>query len=172
MEKTISPEDTIRFVRIALKCADAIVDFDVIFDLIEDKKAKYVKHELKKPFIKTGSTIEIFSSDFLRNFVKADDKLQMELQKIFRDFSLKIKFINEEMLALILYYSKLKSITNDINEITYRDPYLSYLLETCSEFTELVETKYSTILKRTDSEGHGVQDIINGLDKLGKTIMY
>ena len=59
MEKEVSPKDTIRVVRIALKCADALVDFDVINDLIEDKKAKYVKHDLKDSFIKSISLIII-----------------------------------------------------------------------------------------------------------------
>ena len=172
MEKTVSPKDTIRVVRIALKCADALVDFDVINDLIEDKKAKYVKHDLKDPFIKSGFTVELFSSEFLKHFVQEDENTQMELQKIFRDFSYKIKFINEELTALILYYAKLKSIIDDINELKYNDQYIDYLLKICLLFTSKVDSKYKAILDRTDAEGHGVQDIINGLNKLGKTIMY
>jgi hypothetical protein len=172
MEKEVSPEDTIRVVRIALKCADALVDFDVINDLVEDKKAKYMKHELKKPFQYSGYTIELFSSEFLKKFVQADENIQMRLQQIFRDFSLKIKFMNDEMTALVLYYAKLKSIIDDINGLKYNDPYIGYLLKMCVEFTDRVAAKYSTVLKRTDQEGNGVQDIIDGLNKLGTTIMY
>jgi len=170
--KEISPEDTIRVVRVALKCADALVDFDVINDLVEDKKAKYMKHDLKKPFQYSGHVIELFSSEFLKKFVQADQNTQMELQQIFREFSLKIKFMNEEMTALVLYYAKLKSILVDIHELEYNDPYISYLKKICLEFTDKLASKYSTILKRTDTDGHGVQYIINGLNKLGKTIMY
>lgn len=172
MEKEVSPKDTIRVVRIALKCADALVDFDVINDLIEDKKAKYVKHDLKKDFLKSGYIVELFSSEFLTHFVKEDENTQMELQQIFRDFSDKIRFVNEELTALILYYAKLKSIINDISELKYNDIYIDYLLDICLTFTKEVYSKYKAILERTDAKGHGVQDIINGLNKLGKTIMY
>jgi|688.fasta_scaffold124117_4 hypothetical protein len=172
MEKEVSPKDTIRIVRVALKCADALIDFDVVNDLIEDKSVKYVKHGLKKDFLKSGYVVELFSSEFLTHFVKEDENTQMELQKIFREFSEKIKFMNEEMTALVLYYSKLKSIIDDLNELKYNDPYISYLLETCLLFTKHLGTKYKTILERTDREGHGVEDIIKGLNKLGKTIMY
>jgi len=170
--KEISPEESIAFVRVAIKCADALVDFDVIEDLVKDKKAKYMKHNLKKYFHQSGYTIELFSSKFLENFVKTDENVQMQLQQMFREFSLKIKFLNEEMTALVLYYAKLQSIINDVEELNYSDPYTKYLVDTCREFIDSLKIKYKTVLQKTDEEGHGVQDIINGLNKLGKTIMY
>jgi hypothetical protein len=172
MEKEVSPKDTIRIVRITLKCADALVDFDAVNDLIRDKKARYVKHDLKKSFAKSGHIVELFSSEFLTHFVKEDENTQMELQQIFRDFSDKIRFVNEELTALILYYAKLKSIINDISELKYNDVYIDYLLDICLTFTKELYSKYKNILERTDSDGHGVPDIIDGLNKLGKTIMY
>ena len=54
----------------------------------------------------------------------------------------------------------------------YNDAYIDYLLKISVLFTSKVDSKYKAILERTDAEGHGVEDIINGLNKLGKTIMY
>ena len=170
--KEISPEDTIRLVRVAIKCADLLPDYDVLHDLMEEKKSKYIKHEIKDLFLTLGFRLDKFSSAFLKPFVQEDQETQKELQKMFRELTDKIWFINEEMTALVTLYSKTKSIHNDLLEMDFEDGPLSYVKEICNDFCVAVEKKYKPILTKTDKQGHGVTDVVEAFSKLGKTIMY
>lgn len=168
----ISTEDTIRLVRVSIKCADLLPDYDVLFELMEEKKSKYIKHELKKMFLTLGFGLDKFSSAFLIPFVKADENTQLDLQKMFRELTDVIWFVNKEMTNLVTLYCKTKSIHNDLMEMDFEDGPLNYIKEICNDFCEEVEKKYKSIIEKTDKEGHGVIDVIAAFDKLGKTIMY
>lgn len=170
--KNVTHGDTIRLVRIAIKCADCLVDFDVIDDLYQEKNSKYIKHELKKVFPLFGTYIDKFSSKFLEAFVGADDESQKDLQQSFRDFSDKIWIVNEEMTALFLTYAKAKSIVIDVDEMNYTDEHLQYLKKICNEYADGVYKKYKNITQLKDGNGLGVEDIVKGMDELGKSIMY
>jgi hypothetical protein len=152
----IETEDTIRLVRVAIKCADLLPDYDFLKDL----------------FITLGFGLDKFSSAFLKPFVEADENTQMDLQKMFRELTDKIWFINKEMTTLVTLYSKTKSIHNDLMEMEFEDGPITYIKEICNNFCKEVEKKYKSILSKTDKEGHGVADVVAAYDKLGKTIMY
>jgi hypothetical protein len=171
-EVKISPEDTIRLVRVATKCADLLTEYDALFYLMESKKSKYIKHKLKEPFVILGESLDRFSSAFLKPFIQEDENTQMDLQKMFRELTNKIWFVNEEMTNLVNFYSKTKSIFNDLSEMKYSDPTLKYIKEVCENFCTEVEKKYKAILNKEDKEGHGVADVVAAYDKLGKLIMY
>lgn len=168
----ISREDTIRLVRIAIKCADLLPDFDTVNYFYENKKSKYIKHEIKEPFERLGTKLDSFSSAFLTPFVVADSQTQMELQKMFRDFTNKIWFVNEEMTALVMMYAKAKSISADIAEMEFSDIPLSYIKSLCDDFSTKLEKKYKTVLQLTDKDGLGLPHIIEGFNNLGKLIMH
>lgn len=168
----IETEDTIRLVRVAIKCADLLPDYDILFELMEEKNSKYIKHDLKDLFITLGFGLDKFSSAFLKPFVEADENTQMDLQKMFRELTDKIWFINKEMTTLVTLYSKTKSIYNDLMEMRFKDGPINYIKEICNDFCKEVEKKYKPILSKTDKEGHGVTDVVAAFDKLGKTIMY
>ncbi len=168
----ISQDDTIRLVRISMKCADLLTDFDVVDDLYKENKSKYIKHEIKEPFEKLGAEVDRFSSAFLKPFVDADSKIQMEIQKIFRELSDKIFFRKIEMTALFLMYAKSKSIVNDITEMEFKDAPLFHIKTICKEFNDVMESKYKEMLKGTDKNGNGILQVIEGFDNLGKTIMH
>lgn len=168
----ISRHDTIRLVRIAIKCADLLPDFDTVNYFYENKKSKYIKHEIKEPFERLGTKLDSFSSAFLRPFVVADSQTQMELQKMFRDFTNKIWFVNEEMTALVMMYAKAKSISADIAEMEFSDIPLSYIKSLCDDFSTKLEKKYKTVLQLTDKDGLGLPQIIEGFNNLGKLIMH
>jgi len=170
--KNVTHDDTIRLVRIAIKCADCLTDFDIIDDLYQEKESKYIKHELKKIFPAFGNYIDKFSSKFLEAFVGADDESQKDLQQSFRDFSDSMWLVNEEMTALFLTYAKARSIVIDIDEMNYTDEHLQFLKEICTEYADAVSKKYKNITQLKDANGHGVQDIVRGMDELGKSIMY
>jgi hypothetical protein len=170
--KEINPEDSIRLVRIAIKCADLLPDYDILSELMEEKKSKYIKHELKDMFITLGFGVDKFSSAFLKPFVEADENTQKDLQQMFRELTDKIWFINKEMTTLVTLYSKTKSIHNDLMEMEFVDGPISYIKEICNDFCKEVEKKYKPILSKVDKEGHGVADVVEAFSKLGKTIMY
>jgi len=167
-----SHDDALRLVRITTKCADCLVDFDIVDDLYQEGKSKYIRQELKKEFPIFGNYIEKFSSKFLKAFVEADQDSQKELQQSFREFSDKMWLVNEEMTALFMTYAKAKSILIDISEMEYSDPNISYLKKVCENYSTVVGKKYGSILKLRDEAGYGVEDIVKGLDKLSKSIMY
>jgi hypothetical protein len=168
----INEEDTIRIVRIVVKCSDMLSDFDVLEEYMINKKTKYIKHEVKAPFKVLGSYVDKFSSAFLKPFVEADDTTQMELQSIFSEFSSKIYIKDDETTALAMLYAKCKSICEDIVEMKYGDKRLKDLLKYCMDFYKAVEKKFPLTITIEDKHGHGFDDIANGLSRLGKTIMY
>lgn len=168
----ISKEDSIRLVRVAIKCADLLPDYDVLSELMDEKKSKYIKHEIKTVFLTLGFGLDKFSSAFLKPFVQEDEGTQLELQKMFRELTDKIWFINTEMTALVTLYSKTKSIHADLLEMEFEDGPIHYIKEICKEFCAAIEKKYKPILEKTDAEGHGVKDVVEAYSKLGKTIMY
>lgn len=170
--KNVTKGDTIRLVRIALKCADCLIDFDIVDDLYQEKKSKYIKHELKEIFPLFGNYIDKFSSEFLKAFVGADQEIQKDLQLSFREFSDKIWLVNEEMTALFLTYAKARSIANDVKEMNYTDVHLQYLEKICTEYADNVSKKYKNITQMRDSNNLGVEHIVEGLDKLGKSIIH
>ena len=85
-EENISYNDTIRIVRIVIKCSDLLSDYDLLEGYVKIKKSKYIKHELKETFFNLGEYFDKFSSAFLKPFVEEDDVTQMELQAMFNDF--------------------------------------------------------------------------------------
>jgi hypothetical protein len=168
----ITEDDTIRIVRIVVKCSDLLSDFDTLEEYMKNKTSKFIKQEVKAPFVKLGDYVDKFSSAFLTSFVQADDIIQMELQSIFSEFSEKIFIINEETTALGMLYSKSKSICDDISEMKYTDKRLEMLYKCCNDFVKIVEKKYPLTLLKTDPNGHCIHDVAVALTKLGKTIMY
>ena len=170
--KNVTQGDALKLVRIAIKCADCLVDFDVIDDLYQEKQSKYIKHELKKVFPLFGTYIDKFSSKFLEALVETDEESQKDLQQSFREFSDKMWIVNEEMTALFLTYAKAKSIVIDIDEMNYTDEYLKYLKKICNEYADAVAKKYKNITQLKDDNGLGVEDIVKGMDQLGKSIMH
>jgi hypothetical protein len=168
----ITEEDTIRIVRIVIKCSDLLSDFDTLEEYMIDKKSKFIRQEVKAPFVKLGEYVDKFSSAFLKSFVATDDIVQMELQAIFSEFSNKIFIIDEETTALGMLYSKAKSICDDVSEMKYSDKRLQLLYKSCNDFVKIVEKKYPLTLLKTDPNGHCIYDVAEALTRLGKTIMY
>jgi hypothetical protein len=168
----ITEDDTIRIVRIVIKCADLLPDYDILEGYMIDKNSKFIRHEVKAPFKLLGSYIEKFSDAFLTSFVQADEVIQMEIQAIFNDFSSKIFILNEETTAMTMLYAKCKSICDDINEMYYTDKKLQLLQKHCLDFTKVIEKKFPLTLCKKDSNGCSIEDVAEALTKLGKTIMY
>jgi hypothetical protein len=168
----VNKEDTIRIVRIVIKCSDLLTDYDTLVDYMQSKKSVYIKHELKKKLTDLGEFVDRFSSTFLKPFVEADEIAQMELQGMFTDFTKNIFVKDEELTALILMYSKCSSILHDISEMEYGDLRLKYLHDYCKSFCTSVEKKYQFLFLIKDKKGYGVTDIVNALNDLGKKIMY
>lgn len=168
----ISEEDTIRIVRIVIKCSDLLSDFDTLEEGMNNKSSRYIKQEVKAPFKKLGEYVDKFSSAFLTSFVQADDVVQMELQAIFNDFCSKIFIIDEETNALAMLYAKSKSICNDVLEMKYTDKRLQLLFKHCYDFVKIIDKKYPLTLSKIDAKGHGIEDVVEALNKLGKSIMY
>lgn len=168
----ITEEDTIRIVRIVVKCSDLLSDFDTVEEYMINKTSKFIKQEAKDPFRKLGLYIDKFSSAFLKSFVQADDVTQMELQAIFNEFSSKIYIIDEETTALGMLYAKCRSICDDVQEMKYTDKRLQLLHKHCIDFTRIIEKKYPLTLCKADKNGYTIDDVATALTKLGKTIMY
>jgi hypothetical protein len=171
-EQKVNKEDTIRLVRIATKCSDCLTDYDTITDLIKAGESKYIKHELKKELPLFGEYIDTFSKRFIGALAEANEKTTIDISKKFTDFNRKIFVINEEMTALCLSYAKAQSILNDIEEMEYSDMYLDYLKVRCKAYAKIVKGKYYSVMQLKDKGGYSVEDIIKGLDILGKSIMH
>ena len=168
----ISQDDTIRLVRISMKCADLLTDFDIVDDLYKDNKSKYIKHELKDPFEKLGAEVDSFSSAFLKPFVIADSNIQMEIQQMFRELSDSFFFKKIEMTALLLIYAKSKSIIIDINEMDFKEAPLFNIVPICNTFNDIIESKYKSMLNVKDKNGNGILYVIKEFNDLGNTIMH
>ena len=168
----IKHEDTIRIVRIVIKCSDLLYDFDTLEDYVKVKKSRYIKHDHKKIFFSLGEYIDKFSSCFLTPFVESNEESQMELQKMFTEFSAKISFKSNERTAFILLYAKVHSIVDDLKEMEFTDAMLSGLKKVCEDFLEESLKKNNTMLDPDGIEGSYVHEVIDALNNLGKKIMY
>jgi hypothetical protein len=172
MSEGISKKDSIIIVRVVTKCSDLLTDFDTLGEYIENKKSKYVKHELKFLFLELGNYIDRFSSCFLKPFVEHDDISQMELQSMFTDLSKGVFIDNEEKTAFILFYAKVYSIMIDLSEMEYTDGMLNGLKELCDKFLDKAFKKHSALFNIIHKGENLTKAIIDALDQLGKKIMY
>lgn len=171
-EENVSYNDTIRIVRIVIKCSDLLSDYDLLEGYVKIKKSKYIKHELKEIFFNLGEYIDKFSSAFLKPFVEEDDVTQMELQAMFNDFNKGIYIDNPQKTAFILLYSKIYSIMNDLSEMEYTDAMLEGLREICSSFLDIAYKKHLGVFNILYKDENLTTTVIVALDNLGKKIMY
>jgi len=198
-EKEVSYNDTIRIVRVVIKCSDLLSDYDLLEGYVKIKKSKYIKHEIKETFFDLGAYIDKFSSAFLKPFVEEDDMTQMELQAMFNEFNKgiyidnpqKTAFIllyskvysimndlsemeidNSQKTAFILLYSKVYSIMNDLSEMEYTDAMLEGLYDICKKFIDECYKKHFGLFNMEHNDENLVVTIITAIDNLGKKIMY
>jgi hypothetical protein len=171
-EENVSYNDTIRIVRIVIKCSDLLSDYDLLEGYVKIKKSKYIKHELKEIFFNLGEYIDKFSSAFLKPFVEEDDVTQMELQAMFNDFNKGIYIDNPQKTAFILLYSKIYSIMNDLSEMEYNDTMLEGLRNICKDFINECYKKHFGLFNMQHNDENLVVTIITAIDSLGKKIMY
>ena len=171
-EKEVSYNDTIRIVRVVIKCSDLLSDYDLLESYVKIKKSRYIKHELKEVFFELGAYIDKFSTAFLKPFVEEDDVTQMELQSMFNEFNKGIWIDTSEKTAFIMLYSKVYSILNDLTEMEYTDNMLSGLKDLCKDFIEKCYKKHFGLFNMQHEGENLVVKIITALDELGKKIMY
>jgi hypothetical protein len=171
-EENVSYNDTIRIVRIVIKCSDLLSDYDLLEGYVKIKKSKYIKHEIKETFFDLGAYIDKFSSAFLKPFVEEDDVAQMELQAMFNEFNKGIHIDNSQKTAFILLYSKVYSIMNDLSEMEYTDAMLEGLYEICKKFIDECYKKHLGLFNIQHNGENLVVTIIAAIDSLGKKIMY
>jgi hypothetical protein len=168
----ISPNDTIRIVRMCIKMSDAIIDCDTLHYLYKENKNKEYKFKLKSAIQDWASHIENFSSTFLIPFTEADESTCVDLSSHFRNISEQIVFLNEEITALVLVYSKCVSILLDIIEMRYTDAEIEKTKELSKNVVYWFEKQCKHLLSMKDSKGFGVRQIVIGMNELGKKIMY
>lgn len=157
-------EDYLPIVRSMIKMSAALNYHD------ELESTKYNKFKLKKSLKNWSETFSVLSSGMMKAFVEDGEAAFQDAYEQFVNFKSDVKLKDDEVTCLVLFYCKLKSAVNDLEETDIHvGGMLKFALEkTTNDVLSNIEKQYAEILKVKDSDGNGISAIISDYDELGK----
>lgn len=165
--------DTVCLLRAVMKISSALNNLDNLSD------SKYNRFKFKVDAHKWDGIMAIQLSTIMKSMVEENDSLMIDVLNKINDTDSNIKYEdssekNEDKKNLILFYSKIKSALNDIDEINELNKVSYYplvIVYACTPLLKTIEKQHSFILSK-DKLGIEIKDIIDFYDKDGKSIMY
>lgn len=162
-------KDTVHLLRAVIKVSSSFNDIDQI---IEDKI--YFKHRFKKESRSWLKIMEVCTEPLMKSLTEENIDLVTNIYNIIDGSTSKVTLSTHQQEALLIFYVKIKSAVRDIERI--EDHRLSFLPTLIKMKTEQVikeiEREHSFITKIIDSEGRGVDFLINFFDELGEKVMH
>lgn len=162
-------KDTVHLLRAVIKVSSSFNDIDQI---IEDKI--YFKHRFKKESRSWLKIMEVCTEPLMKSLTEENIDLVTNIYNIIDGSTSKVTLSTPQQEALLIFYVKIKSAVKDIEKI--EDHRLSFLPTLIKMKTEQVikeiEREHSFITKIIDSEGRGVDFLINFFDELGEKVMH
>lgn len=168
----ISEQDTLTIVRICIKMADSLVDYDTLNYLGKTNKNILYKREVKKSIVAWAEYVDEFSSRFLVPFMNANEEVCISLTTQFRELSDGIEFESEEITSLALVYAKCVSILTDLNTMRYTDPLIERLYVLTRRVVLNIEKYSKKLLTQEAKQGHSPKLLVKTFNLLGNKIMY
>ena len=169
---TASMEDKIKLIRLNVKTLSMLEEADSLEYLVKEKKSKYIKYKVKKPFLLYIAFADKFNRIFMEALGLKEPEKTTELVKMFNDASKKIDLISEEKTEFVLLYVKVASILYDLQGMEYTDRTIEYFKELSSELLIAMREQFPNVFDITDPEGYGVKDLIASFNRLGDNILY
>jgi GTP1/Obg family GTP-binding protein len=162
-------EDTIHLLRAVIKISSSFNDIDQI---IEDKI--YFKHRFKLHSREWLKIMEEYTEPVMKSLSEENIDLVTEIYNIIDESTNKVQLKTPQQESLLIFYVKMKSIIRDIEKI--KDNRFSFLptiikMKTNQVIKE-IEREHSFITNISDSEGRGVDFLINFFDELGEKVMH
>jgi len=162
-------KDTVHLLRAVIKISSSFNDLDQI---IEDKV--YFKHRFKIESRAWLKIMEIYTEPLMKSLSEENVDLLTDIYNIIENSTNKVSLNTHQQEALMIFYVKIKSAVRDIEKI--EDHRLSFLPTLIKMKTEQVikeiEKEHKFITKIVDSEGKGVDFLINFFDDLGNKVMH
>jgi hypothetical protein len=118
--------------------------------------------------------MEIYTEPLMKSLSEENVDLLTDIYNIIENSTNKVSLNTHQQEALMIFYVKIKSAVRDIEKI--EDHRLSFLPTLIKMKTEQVikeiEKEHKFITKIVDSEGKGVDFLINFFDDLGNKVMH
>jgi|694.fasta_scaffold31592_15 hypothetical protein len=159
--------DTVHLLRGVMKISSALVDLDEIID-----NGKYYRFGFKKEVEKWAKFMELHTAQLMSSLVEEDSTLLMDIYNALDGSTNKVQ-ISPEKTPLVIFYCKIKSSMNDINEMKEnRNTFYPRFIEIyTNNVIKQMEKQFHAILNTKDYEDRGLDFIINFFDDFGKNIM-
>lgn len=167
VEKEEIQYDTVHLLRGVMKISSALVDLDEIID-----NGKYYRFGFKKEVEKWAKFMELHTAQLMSSLVEEDSTLLMDIYNALDGSTNKVQ-ISPEKTPLVIFYCKIKSSMNDINEMKEnRNTFYPRFIEIYTDnVIKQMEKQFHAILNTKDYEDRGLDFIINFFDDFGKNIM-
>lgn len=169
MEEKELNMDTLNLLRAVMKISSSLNDLD---EVIEQKT--YYKYGFKIEARRWVAFMEQHTADLMKSLVEEDSNLLMEVYNAIDEAGSKVQMNTPEHTSLLLFYVKLKSALHDIETMgdTRNTFYPKFIEVFTKKVTSQIENQYNFIQNTIDSEGNGVDIIIDFYNKLGSKIMH
>lgn len=173
MKEDIIHSDTVCLLRAAMKISSALNNLDELSD------SNYNRFQFKKESIKWDYIISITLSNIMNSMAQENETLLIDVLEKISNTDDNIKLINHNEKGrnkkhLILFYSKIKSAINDIDEIQKLNESSFYpsVIKSCTQkLVSVIEGQHSFIMNES-SVGIDIKSIVSFYDNEGKSIMY
>lgn len=167
VEKEEIQYDTVHLLRGVMKISSALVDLDEIID-----NGKYYRFRFKKEVERWAKFMELHTAQLMSSLVEEDSTLLMDIYNALDGSTSKVQ-ISPEKTPLVIFYCKIKSAMNDINEMKdNRNTFYPRFIEIYTNAViNQMEKQFNAILTTKDAEDRGLDFIINFFDDFGKNIM-
>jgi hypothetical protein len=159
-------KDFLPIVRSVIKMSSALSDSDVVAD------SKYMKFKFKVLFKKWNEVYEVISKPFMGQFMDCSEEALQEAYNGFIEYSSGINLGDESRTSLVLFYCKMKSAMNDIENFPFEDGgFMVFALKKhTGNMIEALEKQYGDIFNIKDVDGNSIDAIVKSYDELGKTM--
>jgi hypothetical protein len=168
MDKKLN-QDTVKLLRAVMKISSSFNEYDALsFD------SKYFKYKFKTEAVKWLKSMQKHTDDLMKSLMEEDDKLLLEVYSIIDDSTQSIDAGTEDRTVLVVFYAKLKSAMNDINQMEENrfTFYPMYIHVYTNKLISQIEKQYKSILEMKDDVGNDCTYVIDYLDKLGEKVMH
>lgn len=161
--------DTVKLLRAVMKISSALNDYDdIVF------QGKYFKYKFKVIGDKWCKSMLLHTDTLMKSLNEEDDKLLMEVYTSIDKSTDQVTAGSTEKTSLVLFYAKLKSAMNDINDMKENRYtfYPEFIYRYTNKVINELDNQYKKILETKDESGKSPEDVVSYLDELGKKIMY
>ena len=159
----------IELLRSVMKMSVAINDYDTL-----EYEKQYFKYDFKRKAKMWMAGFQVFTGNLMRSLVYIDSSLLENVYNAFEDNGIMITAKNQNRVALVMFYVKLKSAMQDLEEIEDRTQIFPapILYKFTSDVLTQIDKQYPDIKEMTDEQGMSINKLIEHYNDAGKKILH